>query len=64
MIMSLTFEEPLSDVKKLDRPKSSVSISKSVFTNLLGECHGSSSPRSLVLDQLVHRRRPGVEKGF
>ena len=48
-IMSLTLEEPLSDIKKLDRPKLSVSISKRVLTNLLGEYHGSSSPRSFGL---------------
>ena len=48
MIMSLTLDEPLSDVKKFDLPKSRVSTSKSVFTNLLGEYHGSSSPRSFV----------------
>src|SRR5690348_3220556 len=44
-MMSRTSEEPLSLVKKLDLPKSSVITFKTVLVNLLGEYHGSSSPR-------------------
>src|SRR6476660_4780753 len=48
IMMSLTLEEPESVVKKLDLPKSRVTILDKVLKKRLGEYHGSSNPKDLT----------------
>ena len=50
--MSLTLEEPESVVKKLDLPKSRVTILNNVLKNRFGEYQGSSSPRDFIFNAI------------
>src|SRR5215831_20946097 len=51
-IMSFTFEEPESVVKKLDLPRSRVTILTKVLKKRLGEYQGSSNPRDLIFNAI------------
>jgi hypothetical protein len=52
IMISFTLEDPESVVKKLDLPKSRVTILTNVLVKRLGEYQGSSNPRDLIFSAI------------